>query len=297
MSNERKILIVDDNEDFLENLRTIFDGAGYRVETAFSADNALTKIDSEFKLIITDFRMPGMDGLSFLKAVKLRYQKIPVILITGYPSPDLISEALRNGVINFFEKPFSALDLLAYAETVITQFNSTKDIPDNIKQLLLYCSRAVTLESNEKILDWVPNLIVKDLLSFGFSKEDELLGLSTALIEAVANSLYHGNFEIKSDVRNDGSLEGQKQFKNLVAQREKDPLYSQRKIAISYCCDSEKIKVTVADEGAGFDWRKYLGKGFSLYSGKGLFLINSLVDKAEYNEKGNEVTLIKFLQK
>jgi len=297
MNNDRKILIVDDNADFLENMRTIFDGAGYQVETAYDAEYALTKISSEYKLIITDFRMPGMDGLSFLKAVKDRYQNIPVILITGYPSQDLISEALRNGVINFFEKPFSALDLLAYSETVIAQFSSQKEIPESIKQLLMYCSRSVTLESNEKILDWVPNLIIKDLLSFCFSKEDELLCLSTALIEAVANSLYHGNFEIKSDVRNDGSLGGQKQFKNLVGQREKDPIYSKRKIAISYNYDSEKIKVTIADEGGGFDWRKYQGQGFNLYSGKGLFLINSLVDKAEYNEKGNEVTLIKFLQK
>jgi len=297
MNSNIKILLVDDNPDFLENMRAIFTGAGYQVETAVSAEDALVKINSGYKLIITDFRMPGMDGLAFLKSVKSRFPSIPVIIVTGYSSEEIISEAMRNGVINFFEKPFSALDLLAYTETVLKQFGEQRELPAEIKELFVECSRSISLESREKILDWLPELIIKDVLAFGLCREDELLGVSTALIEAVANALYHGNFEIKSDIRNDGSLEGQKQFKNQVAECEKNVVFSRRRININYSCTAEMIQIRVTDEGSGFDWRKFIGKPFSLYSGKGIFLIHSLVDKAEYNEKGNELTLTKYLKR
>lgn len=297
MSNNRKILIIDDNIDFLENLFLIFSDAGYLVETASSGMDALLKVNNSYNLIITDFRMPGMDGLVFLKKVKNLFPNIPVIIITGFSSTGIISEALQSGAINFFEKPFDSADLLAYTETVINQFFEHKELPDQIKELLFSSNRSISLKSSEKILEWVPSIVMKDLLNFGFCKEEDILGLSTALIEAVANALYHGNFEINSDVRNDGSLDGQMQFKTQVAGREKDPVYNQKRIVISYNCDPEKIKITIIDEGRGFDWRNQLSKGFSMFSGKGIFLINSLVDKAEYNEKGNEVSLTKFLKK
>jgi CheY-like chemotaxis protein len=84
----------------------------YEVITAASGDEAVKKlIDNPFDLVITDIRMPGMDGLELLSLIKSKYPSTEVIVMTAYGSPEKREEALQKGARFYIEKPFEIREI------------------------------------------------------------------------------------------------------------------------------------------------------------------------------------------
>jgi DNA-binding NtrC family response regulator len=105
--NERKsILVVDDEQDIRRTLQRILERKKYKVSTADDGQAALEIIQKQpIDLILTDLKMPRMDGVQLLKAAKIVAPEIAVILITAYGEVDTAVEAMRNGAYNFILKP------------------------------------------------------------------------------------------------------------------------------------------------------------------------------------------------
>ena len=104
-----RILVIDDEEVFLDALSEAVELRRWRVtvDTALSADEAADLLRSvEYDVVISDVRMPGMDGIELLKLCKEVRPDTPVVLITGYGDPQLEKEALRLGAYAFIHKPF-----------------------------------------------------------------------------------------------------------------------------------------------------------------------------------------------
>ena len=107
-----KVLIVDDEEDFLDIMSQRLSVRGIDVSVTTSAENALTMIDEEpFDVLIIDCMMPGMDGFKTLKALKAQTPDVEVILHTAYIPEVQVAEALKLGALDVIEKP-ADLDLL-----------------------------------------------------------------------------------------------------------------------------------------------------------------------------------------
>jgi len=101
-----KVLLVDDEKDFLETLADRMRNRGMTVDTSTSAIDAPKKIDTEsYDAIILDLMMPGMDGLEALKLVKERRPELQVILLTGFGTLEKGIEAMKLGATDFVEKP------------------------------------------------------------------------------------------------------------------------------------------------------------------------------------------------
>jgi DNA-binding NtrC family response regulator len=108
-----RIMVIDDEKVVGDMLRIHLAKHGYLVETFLSAAPALARLEEEpFALIITDFKMKGMDGMELLKTVKARNPDIHVIMITAFAHLDTAIEAFRGQVHDFFPKPFKIKDLL-----------------------------------------------------------------------------------------------------------------------------------------------------------------------------------------
>jgi len=106
------ILVVDDEAVIRDGLQRVLEGDHFEVETCISGYHAIERMqEKEYGLVITDLKMPGMNGIEVLKAVKTLQPDIPVILITGYASIDTAVEAIKNGAADYISKPF-APDLL-----------------------------------------------------------------------------------------------------------------------------------------------------------------------------------------
>lgn len=107
------IYIVDDDADHLSALCDLVETSGYTVTGFASAQDALDGTSDAPDLIISDLRMPGMDGIGLLKEVKARALGVPVVLLTGHGDVGHAVEAIRAGAEDFLEKPYDAAHLLA----------------------------------------------------------------------------------------------------------------------------------------------------------------------------------------
>jgi DNA-binding NtrC family response regulator len=102
------ILVIDDEAVIRDGLQRVLEGERFDVETCRSGHIALERLQQkDYGLIITDLKMPGMNGIEVLKAVKALQPDIPVIMITGYATVDTAVEAMKNGAIDYIAKPFT----------------------------------------------------------------------------------------------------------------------------------------------------------------------------------------------
>jgi DNA-binding NtrC family response regulator len=107
-----KILLVDDDQWIRDSLRLFFEAEGCRLVTSETAEEgmkALEKVD--YDVVISDYKLPGMNGLEFLRKVKEKQTNIYEILITAYANYEIETEAREIGVQDFIPKPFTSEDV------------------------------------------------------------------------------------------------------------------------------------------------------------------------------------------
>ncbi|MBI3999734.1 MAG: response regulator [Candidatus Omnitrophica bacterium] len=103
-----KLLIVDDEIEICDFLKSFFEERNYEVKTASSGRAALTAVE-QFKpsIVLLDIKMPGMDGTQVLETIKKKFPRIKVIMVTALETRDKIEECLRLGADNYITKPLS----------------------------------------------------------------------------------------------------------------------------------------------------------------------------------------------
>ena len=103
------LLVVDDEEVIREGMSRILEAEGYHITTSASGRTAIEKIqERDFDVVITDLKMPGMDGIEVLKTIKILQPEVPVIIITGYSTVDTAVDAMKNGAFDYIAKPFTS---------------------------------------------------------------------------------------------------------------------------------------------------------------------------------------------
>jgi len=112
-----KMMLVDDEERFLSTTKKLLARKGYDVLTATSGSEALEKlITNDIHVVILDVKMPGMDGIETLKAIKRTYPLVEVIMLTGHATVESAIEGLKSGATDYLMKPTDVEDLIAKAE-------------------------------------------------------------------------------------------------------------------------------------------------------------------------------------
>jgi CheY-like chemotaxis protein len=107
----KKILIIDDEIDFLTLIKKRIESWGYRVITASSGDEALEALDTTSpRVIILDYMMPDINGIELLRKIRKTNRKIPVIMFTAQPTIKAMEEAKELNIIAFIPKESSMVD-------------------------------------------------------------------------------------------------------------------------------------------------------------------------------------------
>ncbi len=117
-----RVLLVDDEEDILDALKTMLESKIPKatIRTTTRPQDALKMLASEdFALIVTDFRMPGMDGLEFAREARKISTTIPIILMTAYPDPTLAQSAKDAGIGLMIAKPFESKFVVQLVKGII----------------------------------------------------------------------------------------------------------------------------------------------------------------------------------
>jgi CheY-like chemotaxis protein len=126
MSAVRKVLVVDDDPVVGRSFDRVLSGKGYAVITASSGQEALSKLENEeYDVVFTDIKMPGMSGLEMAEQVKARRPWMPVVIVTGYGSPDNEARAEAAGVSGFLRKPLSPEMIEGSAQKAFTEKDAT----------------------------------------------------------------------------------------------------------------------------------------------------------------------------
>ena len=119
------ILVVDDEPAIQDILTWSLAAEGYRVATAGSGEEALTRVEEQdFDIILTDIVMPGLDGLEVLERSRVLNPRAAVIVMTAYAALETAIAALRRGACDYLEKPFSIEDLKERVQRLI-QYRET----------------------------------------------------------------------------------------------------------------------------------------------------------------------------
>jgi two-component system response regulator HydG len=129
-SKKVKIIVVDDSPDTLEVLKRNLESVGYLVFTAPGAVEAIKVIESSpVDLVITDLKMPEVNGLSLVRHVQENYKNVGVMMITGYPSIEGAVEAVKFGAEEYLSKPFTDEELFSAVSRVLDKLNLRR-VPD-----------------------------------------------------------------------------------------------------------------------------------------------------------------------
>ena len=114
------ILVADDDAVIRKGLHRILSAEGYEVETVSNGRAALDRLEQkQFKLLVTDLKMPGMSGLEVLASIRTCQPELPVVLITGYAAIDNAVEAMKNGATDYLAKPFENEEIIEKVKNAI----------------------------------------------------------------------------------------------------------------------------------------------------------------------------------
>lgn len=132
MQSKARILIVEDEEPIRNGLEDVFVFHGYQTETAASGDQGLQKVLSgRFDLILLDVMLPGMDGFSVLRQIRLTDREQAVILLTAKSADEDIVQGLTLGADDYVAKPFSVTQLVLRVQAVLRRTRPRSSV-DNV---------------------------------------------------------------------------------------------------------------------------------------------------------------------
>jgi len=240
--------------------------------------------------VISDIMMPGMDGLALLSAIKRIDPSAAVILMTGLGTADVLLQALRGGATNFFKKPFSMHDLVQEIRSV-AEFRREASRAALFTPFLEEETKLFRIPSSAERFFTVINQVALQLRAI--LAADEVLNIKVGIEEMITNAIEHGNLGISYQEKAAAIAKGT--FAELVAERLRG-IVGGRTVTVSSRLTRERFQISIRDEGDGFDWRGLPtvdAENLLSFSGRGIFLTKIYFDEVRYNERGNEVTMVK----
>ena len=248
-------------------------------------------------VVITDLRMPEMDGIELIEQVHLRFPETPVVIMTSRGSEALAVEALEKGAASYIPKNQLDERLVETIEQVVDLVRADA----NYQNLIDSMNRSefeITIENDPQLIPPLVDLLQQMTYGMNIVDTADRRRVGIALDEALLNAMYHGNLELPPDDL--PAIRRQLREGNVASalqQRACEEEYRDRRINVVATINREEARFTIRDDGMGFhpgsipkaqDPHTLEAEG-----GRGLVLMANFVDALEFNEMGNSVTLVK----
>ena len=178
MPHRGKVYVIDDDEAMRDSLDFLLGAANFHVTLFESAHHFLDTLSSiEFGCVVSDVRMPGIDGIELLKRLKAGPTLFPVVIMTGHGDVPLAVEAMKLGAVDFLEKPFEDDRLIGMIDAALKKAEPglateaiTLEIASRIATLV--CVYAPGFNSNTSVLPrafWIRSTIAPSLFDWNVS--------------------------------------------------------------------------------------------------------------------------------
>ncbi|MEE9342069.1 MAG: response regulator [Gammaproteobacteria bacterium] len=291
MNNAFTILIVDDEELNRIIIEEYLDGEDFIIEMAEDGESAWTTLEAnpdKYDVVLLDRMMPGISGIEVLSRIKAHpiLESIPVILQTARASKEDIIEGLSAGAYYYLTKPFEQEELLSVLKTTVEDRMRFKEMNAHVQKNVQ--TMGLMEMSIFKFKTMEEGRCLASVLANACPDPDRVaLGLS----ELIINAVEHGNLGITYDEKS--SLNDMGTWNDEVIKRLQLPENLPKFVEVKYEKLSSKIRITIKDQGKGFDWEPYLDmqaeRAFDNH-GRGIALTKlSSFDSLQYQGSGNEV--------
>jgi CheY-like chemotaxis protein/anti-sigma regulatory factor (Ser/Thr protein kinase) len=275
----QRILIVDDDPDVHQLLGTALQAPDRELESAYDGLAGLASVQAApFDLVLTDVNMPGMDGMTLLERIREIRPETRVVVMTVGSTPESLIRAIRERAFSYFSKPFTVGSVAEMVERALNSTPSADDIEVfSARPHWLSLRVRCKMETADRILHFLREMKT----GLPFAEEENI---AMAFREILLNAIEHGG----------GS----------------DPA---KRVFITYVRTRRALLYYIRDPGKGFSFEKlshaavanpdaspfeHVGVRQQLGlrpGGFGLLMTAQLVDELIYNEAGNEVLLVKYL--
>lgn len=287
------ILIAEDDPISRTILSAQLTQGGYKVEAVEDGLQAWKRLNetSDIALVVTDRRMPGLDGL----ALHARMQgdpalgSIPVIMQTSATAPEEVVEGIKSGVYYYLTKPYLEETLLTLVKTAIRERRQQERFESRINRQRQALGRFVRGEFEIRGLREAQNIA---FLLGGIFPRPELA--VPGLYELMLNAVEHGNLGIGYEEK--GRLLASAGLKEEIRRRLELPENRDKYVHVEFIQNRHEIQVVVTDQGPGFDWRPYMeiepGRAMRAH-GRGIAKANQLsFDRVTFEGPGNRVQAV-----
>jgi CheY-like chemotaxis protein len=289
-----RILIVDDSP--LD--RRLVGGLLEKIEgvrVAFAADGleALSIIGQDPPdLVLTDLEMPKLDGLHLVDRIRETQPTVPVILMTAAGNEAVAVKALQRGAASYVSKRSLPNELWDTVSNVL-RVSAERRTHSRVLNRLRRWETEFEIENDLELVTALSAYLMQSFSALRLCSSAEQLRVGVALDEALLNAYFHGNMEVSSKLRESNYHE----FFDLAKRRSQESPYQERRIRVWARYSPRDATFIIQDDGPGFDVTalpdprdpKYLERPH----GRGLLLMRTFLDEVRYNERGNEVTLVK----
>jgi CheY-like chemotaxis protein/anti-sigma regulatory factor (Ser/Thr protein kinase) len=276
---ESRILVVDDDADIQALLTSILSETGCRIDCASSGFEGLSRLESgAYDLVLSDVCMPGLDGIELLHRIQQRCPSTPVVVMTAQNTPENLIRSIRENAFAYFSKPFSPAAVLEMVRRALDSPAGGDDIEVlSARPGWIALQVRSKIETADRLLQFLRELPV-DLPA------DEQNDIAMAFRELLMNAIEHG-----------GGL---------------DP---DKKVEVAYIRTSRAILYYIRDPGAGFSFEdishaavgcapddplrhvEIRAEAGMRPGGFGILMTRQIADELVYNEKGNQVLLVKYV--
>jgi len=292
--HEITVLIVDDAAIDRRMTGAIIEhNLRWRVTYAEDGAAALAAMERETpRLVLTDLRMPGMDGLELVAAVRRQYPFVPVVLMTAFGNEEIAMQALREGAASYVPKKSLDRHLAPTLEQVIAAAKRERR-QQQLMERLAHIESSFILDNDPLVIPALVLHVQEYLAQMQFCDQTERIRIAVALEEALANAILHGNLEANSELRQ----EDEDQYYRLADDRRRLPPYKDRQVHCTFKLTRSEAVFSLQDDGPGFDPSTLPDptdpENLGRIGGRGLLLIRTFMDEVTFNEKGNQITLVK----
>ncbi|OGG54655.1 MAG: hypothetical protein A3F84_13830 [Candidatus Handelsmanbacteria bacterium RIFCSPLOWO2_12_FULL_64_10] len=288
------VLVVDDAEvsRYLAG-RLLERQEGMKAVYAENGREALAVIQREAPdLVLTDLRMPEMDGLTLVEAIRKAHPSLPVILMTAYGNEEVAIQALQKGAASYVPKQNLARDLSGTVQKILEVAQADRQ-HQRLMDCLTQTEARFVLESDPSLISPLVAHLQDNLRRMGLCDETELIRVAVALDEALLNAMHHGNLELNSGLREEDT----DAYYALADARRQEAPYRDRRVHVTAQESRSEAVYVVRDGGPGFDPLIVPDPtdpaNLTKVSGRGLLLIRTFMDEVRHNAEGNEITMIK----
>lgn len=292
------ILLADDSPTHTALMRSLLEEASHLVHSVEDGLQLMHALDETVPdLVVTDLRMPEMNGMQVVQEIAARYPTIPTVVVTSPGSENLAVDALALGAANFVPKN-SLQVLLGHVVCQTLQLSQADRLFDQLSGELLHPEFSMTLSNHLSSIRPAVTYFIQSLAAAKCMDRTQRIRVATAVVSALFNAICFGNLELsEEEALITRILSGEESGHQELLELANQAAYRDRHVSLKVSIGEHDTRVLVSHNGLGRSMRTIPAPGtpesFELEQCRGLMLITSVMDDVKFQSDYSEVVMIK----